>query len=64
MSLSLFEKIIRIYPQLTTKDFLPEYEGGTIRLRNDSDGTGDYIKSWNHPSLTQPTPEQLAAITS
>jgi hypothetical protein len=32
----------------------------TIRLQNDSDGRGDYIKEWNHPTLSRPTEEQLA----
>ncbi|MFZ9210902.1 MAG: hypothetical protein ACO22M_00410 [Candidatus Nanopelagicaceae bacterium] len=34
----------------------------TIRLQNDSDGKGDYIKVWNHPTLPRPTDEQLAAM--
>jgi len=24
------------------------------------DGKGDYIKSWNHPTLLRPTDEELA----
>jgi hypothetical protein len=44
-----------IYPELTLQDFLT-----TIRLQNDSDGRGDYIKEWNHPTLSKPTDEQLA----
>ena len=31
---------------------------GTIKLQND--GEGDYIKSWEHPTLTKPTDEELA----
>ena len=27
----------------------------------DSDGKGDYIKEWNHPTLARPTDEQLGA---
>ena len=56
--MTLYEKIISIYPQLTDNDFLT-----VIHLQNDSDGRGDYIKSWNHPTLTQPTQAQLDAIT-
>ena len=56
----LYEKIISIYPQLTDADFDPIR--GVIILQNDSDGKGDYIKSWNHPTLTQPTQAQLDAI--
>jgi len=58
--MTLYEKIISIYPQLTDADFYPIR--GVITLQNDSDGNGDYIKSWNHPTLTQPTQEQLDAI--
>lgn len=55
--MSLFAKIKKIYPDLTNDDFSTE---GTILLQNDSDGKGDYIKEWNHPSLSKPTDEQLA----
>ena len=55
----MFEKIIKIYPQLTNDNFHPIR--GTILLQNDSDGKGDYIKEWNHPTLIRPTDEQLAA---
>ena len=58
--MTLYEKIITLYPQLTDEDFAPK---GTIMLQNDSDGRGDYIREWNHPTLTQPTQEQLDAIT-
>lgn len=51
----LYDKIMALYPELTTQDFVT-----VITLQNDSDGRGDYIKSWNHPSLPQPTEEQLA----
>lgn len=54
----MFEKIIKIYPQLTNDDFHPIR--GTIRLQNDSDGRGDYIAKWEHPTLPKPTAEQLA----
>ena len=35
-------------------------EGGNVTLQNDSDGKGDYIKSWSVDGLTKPTDEQLA----
>ena len=54
----IIEKIKTIYPELTNADFSPV--SGTILLQNDSDGKGDYIKSWNHPTLAKPTDEQLA----
>jgi hypothetical protein len=59
--MNLYEKIITIYPSLTENDFM--CRNATITLQNDSDGNGDYIKSWNHPTLTQPTQAQLDAIT-
>ena len=55
--MTLYEKIKQLYPSLTDADFGP-YEG-TIMLQNDSDGKGDYIKEWNHPTLAQPTEEEL-----
>ena len=54
----MFEKIIKIYPNLTFQDFSPEI--GTILLQNDSDGKGDYIAKWEHPTLAKPTDEELA----
>ena len=53
--MTLYEKIKAIYPELTDRDFLT-----VIALQNDSDGKGDYIKEWNHPTLARPTEEQLA----
>lgn len=52
--MTLYEKIKTIYPQLTESDFVT-----LITLQNDSDGKGDYIKEWNHPTLARPTEEQL-----
>lgn len=54
--MTLLEKIISIYPELADFDFA----SGVITLQNDSDGKGDYIKEWNHPTLPRPTEEQLA----
>jgi hypothetical protein len=53
--MTLYDKIKTIYPELTARDFLT-----VITLQNDSDGKGDYIKEWNHPTLPRPTEEQLA----
>jgi len=50
----MYDKIMALYPSLTQEDFLT-----VIRLQNDSDGKGDYIAKWEHPTLAQPTPEQL-----
>ena len=53
----MLEKIKSIYPELTDADFFGRT--ATITLQNDSDGKGDYIKEWNHPTLPRPTAEQL-----
>ena len=53
--MTLFDKIIKLYPSLTQQDFLT-----VITLQNDSDGKGDYIAKWEHPTLSKPTAEQLA----
>jgi hypothetical protein len=53
--MTLYEKIIRLYPELATFDFA----SGVITLQNDSDGKGDYIAKWEHPTLSRPTEEQL-----
>ena len=55
--MALYDQILAIYPTLTAADFAPN---GTIHLQNDSDGKGDYIKSWTN-SNPQPTAEQLTA---
>lgn len=55
--MNLYEKIITIYPELKPQDF-----SFLIRLRNDSDGRGDYIDEWSHPTLPRPTQEQLDAL--
>ena len=53
----LYEKLKQLYPSLANADFDPTK--GTIRLQNDSDGKGDYIAKWDHPTLPRPTEEQL-----
>ena len=65
--MTLYEKIISLYPDLapTTNAFGKEtvnsvFADGAIILQNDSDGRGDYIAKWEHPTLTKPTAEQLA----
>ncbi len=60
MTMNLFEKIITIYPELAEQQRM--FMDGTIALQNDSDGKGDYIKAWSHPTLAEPTPEQLTAL--
>ena len=55
--MTLYEKIIALYPSLTEADF-NMFTGGTIILQNE--GNGDYIAKWEHPTLAKPTDEQLA----
>jgi hypothetical protein len=56
--MSLKEKLVSLYPELSTFDFA----SGVITLQNNSDGKGDYIKFWNHPSFARPTQEKLDAV--
>jgi len=57
--MTLYEKIMTLYPSLTLKDFLT-----VIILQNDSDGKGAYIAKWEHPTLAQPTKEQLDGLNA
>jgi hypothetical protein len=62
--MSLYDKIIAIYPELAPTidangkpvSVFSEF----ITLQNDSDGKGDYIAKWEHPTLAKPTDAQLA----
>jgi hypothetical protein len=51
----MYEKIMALYPSLTQQDFLT-----VITLQNDSNGKGDYIAKWEHPTIAKPTDEELA----
>ena len=52
--MTLYDKIKELYPALTDHDFMT-----VITLQNDSDGKGDYIAKWEHPTLARPTDAQL-----
>jgi hypothetical protein len=52
--MSLYDQIIDAYPELTNDDFDPSF--GSIYLRNDSDGEGDYIAKWDY---SKPIPAGL-----
>jgi hypothetical protein len=56
----LIEKIRTLYPELVNNAHL--FMDGTIRLQNDMDGKGDYIATWNHPTLAEPTSTQLNSL--
>ena len=47
--MTIYEQVMALYPELTDRDFTT-----VIRLQNDSDGKGDYIALWNHPTLPRP----------
>ena len=51
----MYDKLMALYPSLTQQDFFT-----VITLQNNSDGKGDYIASWNHPTLAKPTEQELA----
>jgi len=53
--MSLVEKIKQLYPEITDSDF-PD----VICVRDDADGTPQYIAKWEHPTLVRPTDEELA----
>jgi hypothetical protein len=55
--MTLYDKIMAIYPELQQQDFMT-----VIRLQNDSDGRGDYIAAWEHPTYPRPTDAELEAI--
>jgi hypothetical protein len=57
--MTLYEKILQIYPSIKAEDFKPLT--GTILIQNDADGKGDYINLWTNLN-PQPTQEQLDAI--
>ena len=52
MAKSLTEKLIEALPELANNDVA--FHPRSIHLRNDSDGAGDYIESWNYD---KPLPE-------
>ena len=56
--MTLYEKIKALYPELPNEPLI--WHG--IYLQNDSDGRGDYVAKWEHPTLARPTNEQLEEI--
>jgi hypothetical protein len=55
--MTLFDKIMAIYPSLSAEDFnVPTQK---ISLRNDANNEGDYIAKWEHPDFSKPTDVQL-----
>ena len=52
----------KLYLEANSKTWDAEKEN--IILQNDSDGNGDYIKTWNVSGLAKPTAEQIASYES
>ena len=50
---------VKLYLAANSKTW--DSEQDNIVLQNDSDGKGDYIKSWNVSGLAQPTDSQIAS---
>ena len=64
--MNLYEKIIAIYPELEIDvnniNSNNPILNGQIVLQNDSDGNGEYIAKWEHPTLSKPTDEALENV--
>jgi len=52
--MSIWDKIVKEYAELADRDF--DREDGSILLKNDGDGQGDYIAKWEYD---KPIPEGL-----
>ena len=50
---------IKLYLEANSKVYINEKSNYLVR--NDSDGNGDYLYSWNVNGLAQPTAEQIAS---
>jgi len=57
--MNLHEKIVKLYPELENLPVTDSTFSKLIVVKNDSDGRGDYIAKWEHPTLARPTDEQL-----
>ena len=66
--MTLYEKIKTLYPTLDDSSFfeqiiLLDITDSTLTIPDDAVRVGScYIKKWEHPTLAQPTQEQLDAI--
>lgn len=52
--MDLWSSIVEVYPELTDDDF--NFMTGSIWLRNDGDGAGDYIAKWEY---SKPLPKGM-----
>jgi hypothetical protein len=58
--MELWKKIITLYPELEHDINVIVHK--IIRIQNDGDEKGDYIATWNHPTIPRVTDEQLSLI--
>ena len=59
---NLYWKVVKYLEANSKTD--SEFSLGNIKLQNDSDGNGDYIKTWNVSGVSKPTDSQLNALAS
>ena len=55
----LTTKIKKVHASLSDDDLRND---DYIVLQNNSDGRGDFIAKWKHPTLAKPTQSQLDAV--
>ena len=55
----LMTKIKNVHASLSDDDLRND---DYIILQNNSDGRGDYIEKWKHPTLAKPTQSELDAV--
>jgi len=47
--------------KLYLKENSETWDSTKVSLRNDTDGKGDYIETWNYSGLSKPTDSQIAS---
>ena len=57
--MSMLYTKVKLYLEANSKTW--DAERDNIILQNDSDGSGDYIKTWSVDGLSKPTDSQLAS---
>ena len=60
--MAILKTKVKLYVETNSKIW--EVERKNIVLKNDSDGNGDYILTWNVSGLSKPTAEQLETYNS
>ena len=55
--MAIYDEVIAVFPEIAIEDFYPE--NGRINLRDDSDGTGEYISKWEY---SKPLTTELAKL--